>query len=85
MSLNCDTGKYELMAHDEGVYRASWAVFWLSDALWNELRGDLDLLPEYVTTANEQAIKALESRGWLDQWSAGARSIVDSVSMILDK
>ena len=55
MSLNTDTRGYDLASRSRAIRSASWAVYWLGEALWCELRGDLNLAIKYATDANTEA------------------------------
>lgn len=80
MSLNVDQGRYDLLSKDQATRYASWAVYWLSDVLWMELITGREFSPAW---ANDVAVKALESRGWIDGWSITADSITALIRFIL--
>lgn len=82
-SLNTDTGKYDLASSDAAVRHASWALYWLSDALWlGQLGGKADYVKEYAKQANAMALSAIESVRFPTVFAADA-SVVGCIESIL--
>jgi hypothetical protein len=88
MSLNVDCGKYDLLAEDQAIYAASWALYWLSDALWAPHCGAAVFsrdkeAAEAAVAANEMAISAMESKTWPVDWMWPDKGIVGAIESIL--
>lgn len=84
MTLNVDEGRYDLASSDRRVSAASWALYWLSEALWHE-QMQVDWAVPSATVPSAWANSIAKDVITEYRHEVGLTSIVDYIREVLRK